>query len=51
MPIPPLVSRLNDVTGGDGGLWKPDEMPGSYPLKLEHGDIGSQLVSWPQGTS
>ncbi len=23
-------------------------MPGSYPLKLEHGDIGSQLVSWPQ---
>ncbi|EAN1506444.1 TPA: 5-dehydro-2-deoxygluconokinase [Salmonella enterica subsp. enterica serovar Typhimurium] len=39
---------LNDVTGQGWWIGRPVEMPGSYPLKLEHGDIGSQLVSWPQ---
>ncbi|MDE1485586.1 5-dehydro-2-deoxygluconokinase [Xenorhabdus bovienii] len=38
---------LNSATGK--GLWigRPIELPGSRPLCLEHGDIGSQLVSWP----
>ncbi|MDE9517026.1 5-dehydro-2-deoxygluconokinase [Xenorhabdus bovienii] len=38
---------LNSATGK--GLWigRPIELPGSCPLCLEHGDIGSQLVSWP----
>ncbi|MBF4448955.1 DUF2090 domain-containing protein, partial [Vibrio anguillarum] len=26
---------------------RPIELPGSRPLELEHGNIGSQLVSWP----
>ncbi|PHM70936.1 bifunctional 5-dehydro-2-deoxygluconokinase/5-dehydro-2-deoxyphosphogluconate aldolase [Xenorhabdus kozodoii] len=39
---------LNAATGK--GLWiaRPIELPGSRPLCLEHGDIGSQLISWPQ---
>ncbi|MBD2797447.1 5-dehydro-2-deoxygluconokinase [Xenorhabdus sp. 18] len=39
---------LNAATGK--GLWigRPIELPGSRPLCLEHGDIGSQLVSWPR---
>ncbi|OTA18536.1 ADP-heptose synthase [Xenorhabdus vietnamensis] len=39
---------LNAATGK--GLWigRPIELPGSRPLCLEHGNIGSQLVSWPQ---
>ncbi|MBD2802507.1 5-dehydro-2-deoxygluconokinase [Xenorhabdus sp. M] len=39
---------LNAATGQ--GLWigRPIELPGSRPLCLEHGNIGSQLVSWPQ---
>ncbi|CDH26341.1 bifunctional 5-dehydro-2-deoxygluconokinase/5-dehydro-2-deoxyphosphogluconate aldolase [Xenorhabdus bovienii] len=38
---------LNSATGK--GLWigRPIELSGSRPLCLEHGDIGSQLVSWP----
>ncbi|MDR0219460.1 MAG: 5-dehydro-2-deoxygluconokinase [Enterobacteriaceae bacterium] len=38
---------LNAATGK--GLWigRPVELPGSRPLCLEQGDIGSQLVSWP----
>ncbi|PHM49267.1 bifunctional 5-dehydro-2-deoxygluconokinase/5-dehydro-2-deoxyphosphogluconate aldolase [Xenorhabdus miraniensis] len=38
---------LNAATGK--GLWigRPIELPGSRPLCLEHGDIGSQLISWP----
>ncbi|MDC9622005.1 5-dehydro-2-deoxygluconokinase, partial [Xenorhabdus sp. XENO-7] len=38
---------LNSATGK--GLWigRPIELPGSRPLCLEHGDIGSQLVGWP----
>lgn len=39
---------LNDVTGQGWWIGRPIEMPGSYPLKLEHGNIGSQLVSWPK---
>ncbi|MEA7188000.1 DUF2090 domain-containing protein, partial [Salmonella enterica subsp. enterica serovar Virginia] len=31
---------LNDVTGQGWWIGRPVEMPGSYPLKLEHGDIG-----------
>ncbi|PHM27575.1 bifunctional 5-dehydro-2-deoxygluconokinase/5-dehydro-2-deoxyphosphogluconate aldolase [Xenorhabdus budapestensis] len=39
---------LNAATGK--GLWigRPIELPGSRPLRLEHGDIGSQLISWPR---
>ncbi|MDF2153528.1 5-dehydro-2-deoxygluconokinase [Vibrio sp. CAU 1672] len=39
---------LNQATGN--GLWigRPVELPGSRPLQLENGDIGSQLQSWPQ---
>ncbi|CCW31849.1 5-dehydro-2-deoxygluconokinase [Xenorhabdus nematophila] len=39
---------LNAATGQ--GLWigRPVELPASRPLCLEHGNIGSQLVSWPQ---
>ncbi|MDX7990989.1 5-dehydro-2-deoxygluconokinase [Xenorhabdus sp. Reich] len=39
---------LNAATGQ--GLWigRPIELPGSRPLCLEHGNIGSQLVSWPR---
>jgi 5-dehydro-2-deoxygluconokinase len=40
-------SVLNEATGR--GLWiaRPIELPGSRPLVLEHGNIGSQLISWP----
>ncbi|MFL1906234.1 bifunctional 5-dehydro-2-deoxygluconokinase/5-dehydro-2-deoxyphosphogluconate aldolase [Plesiomonas shigelloides] len=38
---------LNDVTGRGWWIGRPIELPGSRPLALEHGDIGSQLVSWP----
>lgn len=39
---------LNEATGK--GLWiaRPIEKPASRPLQLEHGNIGSQLVSWPK---
>ncbi|MEX0446634.1 5-dehydro-2-deoxygluconokinase [Xenorhabdus sp. SGI246] len=39
---------LNAATGK--GLWigRPIELPGSRPLRLEHGDIGSQLIRWPR---
>ncbi|MBI6549662.1 bifunctional 5-dehydro-2-deoxygluconokinase/5-dehydro-2-deoxyphosphogluconate aldolase [Xenorhabdus lircayensis] len=39
---------LNTATGQ--GLWigRPIELPGSRPLCLEHGNLGSQLVSWPR---
>ncbi|WP_340617450.1 bifunctional 5-dehydro-2-deoxygluconokinase/5-dehydro-2-deoxyphosphogluconate aldolase [Xenorhabdus entomophaga] len=38
---------LNAATGQ--GLWigRPIELPGSRPLCLEYGNIGSQLVNWP----
>lgn len=38
---------LNEVTGRDWWVARPIELPGSRPLHLEHGNIGSQLVSWP----
>ncbi|MGB5446273.1 MAG: 5-dehydro-2-deoxygluconokinase [Psychromonas sp.] len=38
---------LNDVTGQGWFVGRPIELPGSRPLKLEHGNIGSQLIDWP----
>jgi 5-dehydro-2-deoxygluconokinase len=38
---------LNEVTGSGWWIGRPIELPGSRPLRLEHGNIGSQLVNWP----
>lgn len=38
---------LNEVTGKGWWIGRPIELPGSRPLELEHGNIGSQLASWP----
>lgn len=38
---------LNAVTGRGWWVARPIEMPGSRPLRLEHGNIGSQLINWP----
>lgn len=38
---------LNEVTGSGWWIGRPIELPGSRPLCLEHGNIGSQLVNWP----
>ena len=38
---------LNEVTGKGWWVARPIELPGSRPLRLEHGNIGSQLISWP----
>ena len=38
---------LNAITGQGWWIGRPIEMPGSRPLRLEHGNLGSQLVSWP----
>lgn len=40
-------SVLNAVTGKNWWVARPIELPGSRPLRLEHGNIGSQLISWP----
>ena len=40
-------SVLNEATGSDCWIARPIEQPGSRPLTLEHGNIGSQLVTWP----
>ncbi|MBJ7223918.1 MULTISPECIES: bifunctional 5-dehydro-2-deoxygluconokinase/5-dehydro-2-deoxyphosphogluconate aldolase [unclassified Brenneria] len=40
-------AALNDITGQGWWIGRPIELPSSRPLRLEHGDIGSQLVSWP----
>ncbi|EHD20856.1 MULTISPECIES: bifunctional 5-dehydro-2-deoxygluconokinase/5-dehydro-2-deoxyphosphogluconate aldolase [Brenneria] len=40
-------AALNDITGQGWWIGRPIELPGSRPLRLEHGDIGSQLVGWP----
>ncbi|MCG8708211.1 5-dehydro-2-deoxygluconokinase [Brenneria sp. 4F2] len=40
-------AALNDITGQGWWIGRPIEQPASRPLRLEHGDIGSQLVSWP----
>lgn len=38
---------LNAITGQDWWIGRPIELPGSRPLALEHGNIGSQLQDWP----
>lgn len=38
---------LNTITGEGWWIGRPIERPGSRPLRLEHGNIGSQLISWP----
>ncbi|WP_432460701.1 MULTISPECIES: bifunctional 5-dehydro-2-deoxygluconokinase/5-dehydro-2-deoxyphosphogluconate aldolase [unclassified Agarivorans] len=38
---------LNEVTGSDWWIARPVELPGSRPLAMEHGNIGSQLIEWP----
>jgi 5-dehydro-2-deoxygluconokinase len=38
---------LNDITGQGWWIGRPIELPGSRPLELEHGNIGTQLVEWP----
>ena len=38
---------LNEVSGSGWWLARPIELPGSRPLRLEHGNIGSQLITWP----
>ncbi|HEY3486424.1 MAG TPA: 5-dehydro-2-deoxygluconokinase [Gammaproteobacteria bacterium] len=38
---------LNAVTGKGWWVARPLELPGSRPLRLEHGTIGSQLIDWP----
>ncbi len=38
---------LNAITGKGRWIGRPIELPGSRPLRLEHGNIGSQLVDWP----
>lgn len=40
-------SVLNEISGQGWWVARPIELPGSRPLRLEHGNIGSQLVSWP----
>lgn len=38
---------LNAITGKGWWIGRPIELPSSRPLRLEHGNIGSQLVDWP----
>lgn len=40
-------SALNEITGQGFWIARPIEQPGSRPLRIEHGNIGSQLVNWP----
>lgn len=37
---------LNAITGKKWWIGRPIEQPASRPLALEHGDLGSQLISW-----
>ncbi|AOV96890.1 5-dehydro-2-deoxygluconokinase [Edwardsiella hoshinae] len=39
---------LNAITGAGWWIGRPIELPGSRPLEMEHGNIGTQLISWPQ---
>lgn len=39
---------LNAITGKKWWIGRPIEKPGSRPLELEYGDLGSQLISWPK---
>lgn len=41
-------AALNTITGQGWWIGRPIEQPSSYPLRLEHGNIGSQLISWPK---
>jgi len=41
-------AALNSITGQGWWVGRPVELPGSRPLRLEHGNIGSQLIDWPQ---
>lgn len=41
-------AALNAITGQGWWIGRPIELPGSRPLRLEHGNIGSQLLDWPQ---
>lgn len=38
---------LNEITGSGWWIARPVELPGSRPLEMEHGNIGSQLTGWP----
>lgn len=38
---------LNSITGQGSWIGRPIELPNSRPLRLEHGNIGSQLIDWP----
>jgi 5-dehydro-2-deoxygluconokinase len=46
-PTAPTASALNAITGKGWWIGRPIELPGSRPLRLEHGNIGSQLIDWP----
>lgn len=39
---------LNAITGKNYWIARPIEEPSSRPLELEHGDLGSQLASFPK---
>ena len=39
---------MNEITGKKWWIGRPIELPSSRPLRLEHGDLGSQLAGWPQ---
>ncbi|MCF7481763.1 5-dehydro-2-deoxygluconokinase [Vibrio sp. J1-1] len=41
-------AALNEATGNGWWIGRPIELPGSCPLELEHGNLGAQLISWPQ---
>ena len=41
-------AALNEITGQGWWIGRPVELPSSRPLRLEHGNIGSQLIDWPQ---
>ena len=40
-------NALNAITGQGWWIGRPIEQPGSRPLRLEHGNIGAQLIDWP----
>ncbi|SFN41842.1 5-dehydro-2-deoxygluconokinase [Izhakiella capsodis] len=40
-------AALNAISGKGWWIGRPVESPGSHPLRLEHGNVGSQLIDWP----
>ena len=40
-------NALNAITGEGWWIGRPIELPSSRPLRLEHGNLGSQLIDWP----